>query len=91
MKRVQKDRPLPLKAPLSEGVFRRRDSRFWQAKYRRADGRLFRRSTGTVFRAAALQWLACAKHACDQRGGIQPPPQRNSAALDAGVPELFPA
>ena len=31
-KRIQKDRPLPLKPAPKDSVFTRKDSRFWQAR-----------------------------------------------------------
>ena len=75
-KRIQKDRPLPLKPALREGVFRRKDSRFWQARFRGADGTLFRRTTGTTFRAAALVWMECAKRELHRAGELAPPPRK---------------
>lgn len=85
-RRFQKDRPLPLQAAPAEGVFRRRDSRFWQARFRGADGTLHRRTTGTTFRAAALEWLRCAKRTTQSP---PPPPSAKHAGSDAGVSDLF--
>jgi hypothetical protein len=82
----QKDRPLPLKAPLKEGIYQRGDSRFWQARYFDKKGKLHRRSTGTAIPAAARQWLAAAKQEADRVCELPPP---ESAASDSDLPQLL--
>lgn len=89
--RRQKDRALPLKAALSEGVFRRRDSRFWQARFRGADGVLFRRSTGTTFRSAAVEWMACAKRELGRVHEPPPPPPQSAPPPTPEFPSFFPS
>lgn len=85
---VAKQDKLPLKTARREGVFRRKDSRFWQARFYDAQGALVRRSTGTTHECAAREWLAVAKLSTTPISVLTPP---ENVPANAGVPDLFPA
>jgi len=58
---VQKDRLLPLETIPADALYKRKGSRFWQARYRDTNGTLHRRSTGHTLKDRATQWMALAK------------------------------
>lgn len=73
--------------PSPERVFRRKDSRFWQAQYRDATGALTRRSTGTTLHASALTWLACAQREAARKHDSTP---RDLSAPTPECQDFFP-
>jgi len=87
-KTLAKQDKLPLQQARKEGVFRRKDSRFWQARFYDAQGSLVRLSTGTTHECAAREWLAVAKRSSAPIS-VLPPPE--NVRGDTGVLELFTA
>jgi hypothetical protein len=82
----QKDRPLPLKPAITDALFKRKDSPFWQARFAGADGRLIRRSTGTRNQFAAGQWLTLLKRHASHVSELPPPNCAPPSQLNLNFP-----
>lgn len=81
---VQKDRLLPLETTPADALYKRTGSRFWQARYRDAAGKLHRRSTGHTLKDRATQWMALAKQEANRAAS-----QTTKTETDSQNLELF--
>jgi hypothetical protein len=82
---VQKDRPLPLKAVPADELFKRKGSRFWQARFRDGSGKLYRRTTARTDERTARQWMTLAKQEANRLAESD----TSTNTHDTESPELF--